>query len=60
MIELSVSVPEEDLAKMPADDQTMKALKAAIINNAKDRVVKSYVEGMKKDMNIKVYSEQLS
>jgi hypothetical protein len=60
MIELSVSVPEEDLAGMPADDQTTKALKDAMINSARDRVVKSYVEGMKKEMNIKVYGEQLS
>ncbi len=61
MIELSAPVPSEELAKVSAqDDQTAKALRDAMLNSARANAVKAYVEGLKKGIKIKIYSERLS
>lgn len=60
VIELSVSIPENELGNMSADEQTLKAIKEAMTNDMKDRAVKSYIDGLKKEMAIKVYKERIS
>jgi len=60
MIELAASIPEDELGRITADEQTMKAIKDAVVGNAKDRAVKAYIEGMKKGMKIKVYRDLVS
>ncbi len=61
MIELSAPVPTEELAKVSAqDEQTAKAMQDAMLNNARASAIKAYVEGLKKGIKIKIYSERLS
>jgi len=60
MIELSVSLPEAELAKISADEQTLKSIRESVIAGARDRAVKAYIDGLKKDMKIKVYSDRIT
>lgn len=60
LIELSADVPFTELAGISADEQTLKAIKDSLINDAKTRAVKSYIEGLKKGIKIKIYNERIS
>ncbi len=62
LIELSAPVPTSDeLAQISAsDDQSTKALQNAVVENAKTTALKAYVEGMKRGLNIKVYTDRIS
>ena len=60
LIEMSATIPEDELSKITGDDQTMKTVKDALVNNAKDRVVRAYVEGLKKGLKIKINQDALS
>ncbi len=61
LVELSAAVPLGELAKLSeSDDQTKKALQEAVINNAKAGALKAYVDGLKKGMKIKLYTERIS
>ena len=62
LVELSASVPTGDeLAKISAsDDQSTKELQDAVIGNAKAAALRAYIEGMKKGMKIKVYTDRIS
>jgi parvulin-like peptidyl-prolyl isomerase len=60
LIELSVNLPEADLSKISADEQTLKSIKDSMMAGAKDKAVKAYIEGLKKDMKIKIYNDRLS
>jgi peptidyl-prolyl cis-trans isomerase D len=60
LIELSASLPEEDLSKISADEKLLKTIRDSIIGKAKEDAVKAYVEGLKKDMKIKVYQDRIS
>ncbi len=57
MIELSVTLPEDEFANISVDDQTMQTLKDAILNNEKEKALKAFVEGAKKNTKIKVYED---
>ncbi len=59
MITLSVRVPAGDLAKVPADQKNAKALQEALVANAKDNAVKSYLDGLRKEVKIKIYADRL-
>jgi ferritin-like protein len=59
LIELSVRVPAEDLAKLPADQKDAQALQEQLIANAKDNAVRSYIDGLKKVVKIKIYEDRL-
>ncbi len=60
LIELAAPVPPDDLAKGSAqDDQTAKSMREAMINSARSSAVKAYVDGLKKGLKIKIYSERL-
>jgi parvulin-like peptidyl-prolyl isomerase len=60
IIELSANLPDSDMAKIPGDDKTAQSVREAMINNAKDKTVKAYVEGLKKGIKIKIYKDVIS
>jgi peptidyl-prolyl cis-trans isomerase D len=60
LIELSAAPPVIDLANVSADERTLKALKDAMLNDAKDKTVKAYIEGYKKTLKIKEYRQLIS
>jgi len=62
LVELSAAVPTGDeLAKISAsDDQSTKELQDAVVGNAKAAALRAYIEGMKKGMKIKVYTDRIS
>ena len=60
LIETSAYIPEDELNKLQGDAQTVKTLRQNIVKEAKDQAVTSYVEGLKKQMVIKVYPERIS
>ncbi len=60
LIELSTYPAVADLGNLSADDQTIKALKDAMLNDAKDKAVKAYIEGYKKSLKIKEHRQLIS
>lgn len=58
-IELSATVPEPDLSSVSGDEATVKAIKQALIKDSKEKVVRAYLAGLKKGINIKIYAERL-
>lgn len=61
LIELSTPLPSGELAKGAGqDEQTAKALQDAMLSSARANAVKAYVDGLKKGLKIKIYSERLS
>jgi parvulin-like peptidyl-prolyl isomerase len=60
LIELSAPVPAEALANASAkDDQSSKALREAMLNSARAAAVQSYIDGLKKGLKLKIYSDRL-
>ena len=60
LIELSAYPAVADLGNVSADEQTINALKDAMLNDAKDKAVKAYIEGYKKSLKIKEYRQLIS
>lgn len=60
MIELAVIPPGDQLSQLSGNEQTIKAVQDALMNSARDKAVKAYVEGMKKGLKIKVYQDLIS
>lgn len=60
LIELSANPPVVDMGSASADEQTLKALKDAMLNDAKDKAVKAYIDGYKKSLKIKEYRQLIS
>lgn len=54
IIELGAILPAEDLSKVSGDEQTVRQIREAVAGNAREMAVKSYVEGLKKGMKIKI------
>jgi hypothetical protein len=48
------------MAKVSADEQTLKALKEAMLNDARGKAVKAYIDGYKKTLKIKEYRQLIS
>ena len=59
LIELSAAPPVVDLGT-GSDEQTIRALKDAMMNDAKDKAVKAYINGYKKSLKIKEYRQLIS
>lgn len=59
LIELSADMPENEFSSMSGDDETLKTIKDAIANDVKEKAVKAYIEGMKKDLKIVINKEQI-
>jgi parvulin-like peptidyl-prolyl isomerase len=62
LIELSAPVPTaEELAKISGpDDQATKSLQGALVENAKATALRAYVEGVKRGLKIKLYTDRIS
>jgi len=60
LIELSANPPVIDLSNVSADEQTLKAMKDALINDARDKAVKSYINVYKKSLKVKEYRQLIS
>jgi len=60
LIELAAISPGIDISALSADDKQAKALADALQNSAKAQAVKAYIEGLKKGMAVKVYSDRIS
>ena len=60
LIELSAGTPENELTSVSGNEETMKAIKDAMANDAKQKVLKAYIEGMKKEIKVVVNSELIS
>lgn len=60
IIELGAALPEADLAKLSGDEQTVKQIREAMVSSAKEKAVKSYVEGLKKGMKIKINKDVMA
>jgi peptidyl-prolyl cis-trans isomerase D len=57
LIELSFRIPEDEISSISADEQTMKAIRNAVIGEEKAKVLDAYLNGLKKNIEIKVYKE---
>lgn len=60
LIELAANPPVIDLSGVSADDQTLKAMKDALLNDARDKAVKSYINTYKKSLKVKEYRQLIS
>ncbi len=56
----SVDLTESEIKQIPGDEQTKKAFKQALLLDKRDKAVKSYVEGLKKQMKIKINTQLIS
>lgn len=56
----SVDLTDADLRQVPGNEQAMAAIKQTILFDMRDKAVKSYIEGLKKDMKIKINQKILS
>jgi parvulin-like peptidyl-prolyl isomerase len=59
LIELSVNVPAEVLAKINADQKNAQAQQAALMAAARNNAVRSYLDGLRKEVKIKVYEDRI-
>ena len=60
LIWLSVDVPDTDSLKQVSDERLRKMLSEAMLNDRRDRALKSYIEGLKMQIKIKVNTEIIS
>jgi hypothetical protein len=62
LIALSVDAPEIDLnsEKVSGDNQNAKMLYEQIINSIREKAVKSYIEGLKKQIKIKINKDLIT
>ncbi|MEW6161767.1 MAG: SurA N-terminal domain-containing protein [Nitrospirota bacterium] len=62
LIELSVDVPDinSDLKKLPGDERLKKMLSEAMLNERKEKALKSYVDGLKKEIKIRINTKSIS
>lgn len=62
LIELSVDMPDinSDLKKLSGDKRSIKMLSEAMLNEKREKAVRSYVEGLKKEIKIKINTQLIS
>jgi peptidyl-prolyl cis-trans isomerase D len=60
LIELSANPPVIDLSGVSADEQTLNAMKDALLNDAREKAVKSYINVYKKSLKVKEYRQLIS
>lgn len=60
LIELAANPPVVDLSGVSADEQTLKAMQDALINDAREKAVKSYINTYKKSLKVKEYRQLIS
>jgi len=62
LIEASVDVTDMDseLQQLSGDERSMKMMSQALLNEKKEKAVRSYVEGLKKKITVKINTEPIS
>ncbi|OGW31263.1 MAG: hypothetical protein A2X59_08625 [Nitrospirae bacterium GWC2_42_7] len=60
LIELSAGIPEIELSSLAGNEETLKTIRDAIANDAREKAVKAYIEGMKKDLIITINKDLIS
>ncbi|MFH1703601.1 MAG: SurA N-terminal domain-containing protein [Nitrospirota bacterium] len=62
LIELSADVPDisTELKQLPSDENAMKMLSDTLLNQRKEMAVRSYIEGFKKKIKIKINTKLIS
>ncbi len=56
----SVDLTDSEIKQLPGDEQTAKALRQAILLDKREKAVMSYVDGLKKQMKIKINTQLIS
>ncbi len=59
LIETAAIIPDTGLEAISADEQTKKSFREAMAGDAKDKIVRAYVEGMKQRVNVKINTRLL-
>ena len=59
LIQTAAVTPDAGFDNISADEQTKKMIKDAMIKDAQEKVVRSYIEGMKKTLKVKINTELL-
>jgi peptidyl-prolyl cis-trans isomerase D len=59
LIQISAPAADAGLDTVSADEQTKKMIRDAMMNDAKEKVVQAYVEGLKKKMKVKINTQLL-
>jgi peptidyl-prolyl cis-trans isomerase D len=60
MIEASVVFSEDDIPKIQGNEDLLKSLKEAIMNEKRSRAVNAYVEGLKKKYKVVMRAEMIA
>lgn len=60
LIAESVDLTDNELNKIPGDEQIAKAFRQAILFEKKEKAVKSYVNGIKKELSITINTQLIS
>lgn len=56
----SIDLTDDKIQQLPADDKIAKALRQTLLADKRERAIKSYVDGLKKQMKIKINSQLIS
>ena len=59
LIQTSAPAADAGLDTVSADEQTKKMIREAMMNDAKEKAVQAYVEGLKKNMKVKINTQLL-
>ena len=59
LIQTAAVTPDAGFANVTADEQTKKMIMDAMTKDAAEKVLRSYIEGMKKKLKVKIYTELL-
>lgn len=55
----SVDVLDVDIPQIPGNEQAMNSMRQSVLNEMRDRAVKSYIEGLRKQVKIKINQQLL-
>lgn len=56
----SVDLTDSEIKQITGDDQTIMALRQAVLLDKREKAIKSYVDGLKKQMKIKINAQLIS
>jgi len=59
LIQTATIIPDTGFDNISADEQTKKMIRDAMTKDAEEKVLRSYIEGMKKKLNVKINTQLL-
>ncbi|MBI5632369.1 MAG: SurA N-terminal domain-containing protein [Nitrospirae bacterium] len=59
LIQTAAIIPDIGLDNISADDQAKKMVRDAVMKDAREKVVRAYIEGMKKKLKVKINTQLL-